>query len=555
MSGAGLTSLISAFAQGELPFTQKGKTMENQKRHVARRTVPAVLAVLLAGVFASTGATAAPGKSWITVGDAAFAHLQKVAPQVIAKESKVLPSSDAHAKVATTERVHLVEVDDLQLAQLSEAVHHELKRCGGFAFHASEADGKRALAKAATLTTAAATFTRPSYVLDNGAVVTPVLSQMQASNITTTINDLSSFVNRYYTTTGGTDASNWLRAKWAGMATGRSDITVEQFAHSWTQKSVILTIAGTDNASEVIVIGGHLDSINGSGTGESTRAPGADDDASGIASMTEALRAMIASGFKPRRTIKFIGYSAEEVGLRGSAAIAQSFKAANVNVVGVLQLDMTNYKGAANDIYLFTDYTDSLQSDFVAKLITTYQPGLTIGTDRCGYACSDHASWNAQGYPTSMPFESSMGGDNPYIHTANDTYANSGSQAVHALKFAKLAASFAIELGSDGSGGTGNLPRVENFSGSLASGATKSFGPFKVINGGTLKAETTGTGDTDLYVRKTYVPTTSSYTCKSDGATSTEACTVSMTANGDVYVLVKGYTSVTYNLKVTYNPQ
>jgi len=525
--------------------------MEHQKRQPGRRTVPAVLAVLLAGLCASTSATA--GTSWITVGDAAFAHLRKVAPQLIAKESKTLRTTDAHAKITATENVHLVEVDDVQLAQLSEAVHRELKRCGGFAFHASQADGQRALAKAATLATPM--LARPSYVLDNSATVTPVLSQMQASNITTTINDLSSFVNRYYTTTGGTDASNWLRTKWAGMAAGRSDIAVTQFTHSgYNQKSVILTITGTDNAAEVLVIGGHLDSINGAGTGETTRAPGADDDASGIASMTEALRAMLAAGYKPRRTIKFIGYAAEEVGLRGSAAIAQSFKSSNVNVVGVLQLDMTNYKGAVNDIYLFTDYTDSLQSDFVGKLITTYQPGLTIGYDKCGYACSDHASWNAQGYPTSMPFESSMSADNPYIHTANDTYANSGSQAVHALKFAKLAASFAIELGSDGPSTT-TLPRVENFSGSLASGATKSFGPFKVAAGGSFRADTTGTGDTDLYVRKSAVPTTSTYTCKSDGATSTETCTVNMTANGDVYVLLKGYTSATYTLKVTYNAQ
>ncbi|UUZ46725.1 hypothetical protein LP420_22930 [Massilia sp. B-10] len=112
--------------------------------------------------------------------------------------------------------MHLVEVDDSQLASLSEAVHKELKRCGGYMFHASEAEGKRALSKQATLSTLATPMlSRPSYVLDNQAVVPGVLSQMQASNITTTINDLASFVNRYYNTTGGSDASNWLRTKWA----------------------------------------------------------------------------------------------------------------------------------------------------------------------------------------------------------------------------------------------------------------------------------------------------------------------------------------------------
>lgn len=524
-----------------------------EKKHIpGRGAAPAVLAVLLAGLFASGSAMAQPKKSWITVGDAAFAHLQKAAPHVIARESKLLRTNDMRAKMAETEKVHLVEVDDEQMARLSEAIHNELKRCGGFVAHSSETEGRKALAKQATPPSIMAST--PSYAIDNQSTVSPVLSTMQASNIATTITDLSTFVNRYYTTTGGTDASNWLRTKWAGMAAGRSDISVTQFAHSgYNQKSVIVTINGTDNASEVIVLGGHLDSINGGGTGETTRAPGADDDASGIASMTEALRAMIAAGYKPRRTIKMIGYAAEEVGLRGSAAIAQNFKANNINVVGVMQLDMTNYKGSASDIYIYTDYTNAAQNGFVAKLIETYQPTLTIGYDRCGYGCSDHASWHAQGFAASMPFETAMSQSNRFIHTANDTFANAGGQANHSLKFARLAASFAMELGSDGPGVIGT-DRTETFSGSLSSGQTKSFGPFKVASGGSLKASTTGTGDTDLYVRRTYVPTTSSYTCKSDGATSTESCTVTMTANGDVYVLLKGYTSSTYSLTVTYKP-
>lgn len=476
MSGNGLTGPIFRFAKGDQPTHNKDHSMQIQKR-----TLPAALALLMTGLFAS-GAVMAQSKSWITVGDQAFAHLQKAAPHLVAKESRMVRSNNA------TEKVHLVQVDDDQMSKLSSAIHHELKRCGGFMFHSSETEGEKALSTpvSALATTA---LLRPAYVIDNQATVAPVLSQMQAGNIAVTIGDLSSFVNRFYTTTGGTDASNWLRTKWAGMATGRSDITVTQFAHTgYPQKSVIFTIAGTDNAAQVVVLGGHLDSTIGSGTGETSRAPGADDDASGIASMTEALRAMIASGYKPRRTINMIGYAAEEVGLRGSQAIAQNFKANNVSVVGVMQLDMTNYKGAANDIYIFTDYTDSLQNDFVGKLITAYQPTLTIGYDRCGYGCSDHASWTAQGYPASMPFEATMSSSNRSIHTVNDTYATSGNQANHALKFARLAASFAMELGSDGPGLPPPLDRVDTFSGTLSSGQTRSFGPFKVGASGSLKA-------------------------------------------------------------------
>jgi leucyl aminopeptidase len=523
--------------------------MEQHQRQTRRPAI--LLAVLLAGLFAS-GCASAQGtkKTWITVGDAAYLKLQQVAPQAIAAESRIVQASDAHSKVALTEKVHLLQVDDDAMQKLSAAVHSELKRCGGFMVHSSEADGRQALERKSVATLA--TLTRPAYVIDNQSTVQPILNLMQDTNIAQTIGDMANFVNRYYTTTGGTDASNWLKTKWAGMATGRSDMTVTQFAHTgYNQKSVILTINGTDNASEVLVIGAHMDSINQAGTGETTRAPGADDDASGIASITEALRAMIATGYKPRRTIKMIGYAAEEVGLRGSKDIAANFKANNVNVVGAMQLDMTNYKGSASDIYIYTDYTDSLQNDFIAKLVTAYLPTLTVGYDKCGYACSDHASWNAQGYPASLPFETTFGQDNPYIHTANDTYANSGNQALHALKFAKLAAAYLVELGSDGPG-VGD--KVETFSGTLSTGQKANFGPFKA-GVGTFNAATTGTGDIDLYARKTAVPTTSTYTCKSDGSTATESCSFSTTANGDVYVMLNGYSAGSYKLTVTYKPQ
>jgi leucyl aminopeptidase len=529
--------------------------METQMHKAApSRMAPTVIALLLAGLFSSATMAADSKKVWITVGDAAYTQLQKVAPRAIAKESRVTDTNAAGGQFAGTEKVHLVEVDEQQMLNLSEAIHHELKRCGGFMYHASESAGKKALSQ--PLTTSLAALSRPAYVIDNQTLVTPMLPLLQDSNIAQTINDLSAFTNRYYTTTSGVNASNWIKTKWTGMAAGRSDISVTQFTHpSYPQKSVILTINGTDNASEVVVLGAHLDSTSGSNPGESTRAPGADDDASGVASMTEALRAMVASNYKPRRTIKMIAYAAEEVGLRGSQEIAQNFKANNVNVVGVMQLDMTNYKGSPSDIYIYTDYTDSLQNNFIVKLINTYLPTLTVGYDKCGYGCSDHASWTAQGYYASMPFETSFSQDNPYIHTANDTYANSGNQALHALKFARMATAYAVELGSDGPGVTPPGERVETVTGSLTGGQKRSYGPYKVAAGSSFKAAMTGTGDADLYVRKTTAPTTSTYDCKSDGSTSTENCSISMTANGDVYVLLNGYSASTYTLKLTYVPQ
>ncbi|WP_434631552.1 M20/M25/M40 family metallo-hydrolase [Chromobacterium sp. CV08] len=274
---------------------------------------------------------------------------------------------------------------------------------------------------------------------------------MQDKNIVGTIRTLSDYQNRFYTTRHGVDASNWIAAQWTQLAGGRDDVAVEQFAHAgWPQKSVILTIKGSDEAAETVVLGAHLDSSIGSDTGESGRAPGADDDASGVASLTEVARVLLAENYRPRRTIQFIAYSAHEVGLRGSTDIARRYRQQRAKVVGVLQLDMTNYPGDAQDIFLIADDTSRAQNAFLAHLARTYLPSLKVGYSQCGYACSDHASWTAQGYAASFPFESRFDNRNPHIHTGHDTLANADEQARHALKFSQLALAYAVELGSGG---------------------------------------------------------------------------------------------------------
>ncbi|HEX9174441.1 MAG TPA: M20/M25/M40 family metallo-hydrolase [Telluria sp.] len=394
-------------------------------------------AMALAG-SASAAAPSVQKKAWITIGDAAFQQAKKVRPSLVSIENRQIRTA------GIVEKIHAVALHEAELPAIAAAIHENLRHCGGYVYHSTEAQARAALRRPRVEAPPRA------YAIANREIVEPLLARMEEKNIEATIVALSGFTNRYYTSQSGVDASDWLVQHWSSLSKGRTDISVKQFGHAkYPQQSVILTIAGSDNAAESIVVGAHLDSIASFGMSAKTVAPGADDDASGVASMTEALRAMVEQGYKPRRTIHMIAYAAEEMGLRGSQDIARSFKQSDSKVAGVMQLDMTNYKGTATDIYLFTDYTSSHQNEFLAQLIGAYLPNVTIGYDKCGYGCSDHASWDAQGYPTSMPFESSFARDNPYIHSARDTYANSGNQAAHALKFARLAAAFMVELGSD----------------------------------------------------------------------------------------------------------
>lgn len=392
--------------------------------------------IFAAAILVASSSAASAQNGWITMGEEAYRQLKLAGHQVSVRATRLAPG----------ENIYLAQVKAGDLPRMSGTLHRKLRHCGGFMYHASELEARTAL----DATGPALPVTRPSYALSNQALVVPMLALMEAANIEATIVQLSNFVNRYYDSKHGAAASDWLRGNWAALAAGNAAISVAQFAHAgYGQQSVIATIAGSDKAAEVVVLGAHLDSISMTIRPTTARAPGADDDASGVAGLTEVLRAIVVTPYRPRRTIKLIAYAAEEVGLRGAQDIAKQFKEKQVDVVGVLQLDMTNFKGSAKDIYLISDYTDSAQNGFLAKLVEAYLPGVQVGADKCGYACSDHAAWNALGYAASMPFEAMLSQDNPHIHTRNDTFANTGNQAAQALKFARMAAAYAVELGSD----------------------------------------------------------------------------------------------------------
>ena len=81
-------------------------------------------------------------------------------------------------------------------------------------------------------------------------------------------------------------------------------------------RNIMAEIVGSEFPDEVVVLGGHSDSWD---VGQ-----GAMDDAGGVVAAWEAVRLMKELGLRPRRTVRVVGWTAEEVGIFGGQAYAEA---------------------------------------------------------------------------------------------------------------------------------------------------------------------------------------------------------------------------------------
>jgi bacterial leucyl aminopeptidase len=387
------------------------------------------------------GACAAPSR------DDAWIRTDEAGAGVIEARATV----KAHVELdGAGEGLVALQVPRSELAAISGAMHTDLRRCAGFM--------QRPLNAPPPLKASHAPYT-----LDNAATVTPLLAELELSNILGTIQQLSAFHDRYHESEDGKLAVLKIRDQWQGYAAARPDVKVELIEHQDTpQPSVSLTIPGKLQPEQRVILGGHLDSINHEMEGG--KAPGADDNASGIAVLSEVIRVALAHGYEPSRTVVFYGYAAEEVGLVGSSEIAADAEQRNLQIEGVLQLDMTNYNPSPTPyMSLVTDYTNPTLNELGKKLIDEYV-GIPWKTDECGYACSDHASWDEHGFAANHVFEALGDESNPELHTARDTLELTQGKADHSAYFARYAVAFMAEVAKgtlaapdDGKGGSGGM--------------------------------------------------------------------------------------------------
>ena len=232
---------------------------------------------------------------------------------------------------------------------------------------------RRSLGFVFALTAAAITGHRPAGAGDDQAFIQPgatghklrsqapdrelreILCQIDRKQLENTVRTLVSFGTRH-TLSSQTDpvrgigaATAWVAGQlqnYAAASDGRMTVELQSFVQAagpriptpTTITNVIATLHGSTNPERVYVVSGHIDSRVTDVLNGEADAPGADDDASGVATVMELARVL--SKRQPEATLVFTVVAGEEQGLFGSAFQATTYKTAGADIQGMISNDI-----------------------------------------------------------------------------------------------------------------------------------------------------------------------------------------------------------------------
>jgi len=231
-------------------------------------------------------------------------------------------------------------------------------------------------------------------------------------------------------------AATYIRRRF--IAEGYQPETQQYEAETKTVQNIEIELPGTSLAQEILVIGAHYDSVQGS--------PGANDNGSGIAALLEIARLLAKE--KLTRTVRFVAFVNEEPPFfasldMGSFVYASKLKAKEEQIVGMLSLETLgyysdedasqNYPIAGLNLWYpstanFIAFVGNVASyPLVKRAVSAFRrnaefpsEGIAAPAWLPGVSASDHTSFWQQGYPALMVTDTASY-RYPYYHTDKDT--------------------------------------------------------------------------------------------------------------------------------------
>ena len=248
-------------------------------------------------------------------------------------------------------------------------------------------------------------------------------AEVSEAEIAATIQELQAFGTRYTFSDGDEAAAAYLVGRFESLGL---EVLRDPFVVDGEQvENLVAEVPGTVDASVVYVFSAHYDSTSNAAE---TDAPGADDNASGVAAVLEAARVL--SGRPLAYTAWFVLTGAEEQGSLGSAHLTEWMVEQGVDARGVIAPDMIGYWPLGND-----DAMDILGDPASAALVADMEavanelgvPNQTWIDHQYCYG-DDHTNFQNAGFPAITPMDCveahNVRGseeETPHYHRTTDT--------------------------------------------------------------------------------------------------------------------------------------
>ena len=248
-----------------------------------------------------------------------------------------------------------------------------------------------------------------------------MMDQVNMDSLQATVQHLQDYNSRLWNSDNAFAASDWIAGRMEALG-----LEVEQqpfYADTWfgsgqAAPNVIGIQRGTLYPDTYVVCGSHFDSFSYEAYFGYGNCPGADDNATGVASVLESARIM--SQYEFEYSIVYCAYGCEEMGLYGSEAYASRCQSEGMDILGYFNNDMNGYL-YGDVIHIDCIYPNSVApiGDYYMNVANIYFPEMPVRHVNFSEGDSDHTSFNNHGYMGIYPFEDYQN-YSPNIHTPQD---------------------------------------------------------------------------------------------------------------------------------------